>query len=230
MLIVASLACSALDDTPTATAAKAPTKAAAATATSAPATAKGLFQDDFSNSKNGWAISENDNGSAAYLNGEYVFKLKRSKWMKWTTTPDEKDYTNVHLEVTVKDLSTDKTTLPGFGFICNFQDNDNFMYAGAAIDGVHALARKVATKTEVLSDPNKNNEWVVSKDITKNASSYRLGLDCTSTGMTMYVDGKKVASVNDTSFKGGAVGLFILSFDKANAEVHYDDFAVTQLK
>lgn len=235
VLMLAVLACSALSPeapTPTAMpAVKVPTSKPAATnapaATTAP-TSKALFQDDFSSSKTGWSVNANDNGSAEYLNGEYVFKVKRAKWLKWSTSPDDKDYNNVHLEVSAKDTSATKDALPSFGFICNYKDNENFFYAGMAVDGVYAIARKINGETKLLTDTK--NEWINSKDITKNASSYRLGADCTPKGVTLYVDGKKIASVSDSSFTSGLAGMFILTFDVANAEVRFDDFAVTQLK
>ena len=42
--------------------------------------------------------------------------------------------------------------------------------------------------------------------------------------------GKTVASVDDTTFTTGQVGLFAQSFDQANAEIHFDDFVVTKLQ
>lgn len=235
VLMLAVLACSALSpEAPTPTAmpvVKPPTSKSAATigpaATTAP-TSKALFQDDFSSSKTGWEVSSNENGSAEYLNGEFVFKVKQAQWLKWATSPDEKDYNNVHLEVSVKDTSATKDALPSFGFICNYKDNENFFYTGMAVDGFYAIARKINGETEILTDTE--NAWVNSKDITKNASSYRLGADCTPTGVTLYVDGKKIASVSDSSFASGLAGMFILTFDVANAEVRFDDFTVTQLK
>jgi hypothetical protein len=227
MLIVTTLACSVLSPeapTPTA-AAKVPTSKPAAT--TAPVS-KALLQEDFASSKSGWSVNANDNGSAEYLDGEYVFKIKRTKWLKWSTTPDDKNYSNVHLEVSVRDTSADKTTLPSFGFVCGYQDNNNFYYVGAAVDGAYAIARKINGETKILTDAK--NEWAISKDIAKNMSSYRLGADCTPSGVTLFVDGKKIASVSDSSFSSGLAGLFVLTFDKASAEVRFDDFAITQLK
>lgn len=226
MLIVTTLACSVLSpEAPTPTTAKVPTSKPAAT--TAPV-AKPLSQDDFASSKSGWSVNSNDNGSAEYLDGEYVFKIKRTKWLKWSTTPDNKDYANVHMEVSVRDTSADNSTLPSFGFICNYKDNNNFYYVGAAVDGAYAIARKIDGETKILTDAK--NEWAISKDITKNMSSYRLGADCTPTGVTLYVNGKKIASASDSTFSSGLAGMFVLTFDKAGAEVRFDDFVVTQLK
>ena len=226
LLVSTALACSVLSpEASTPTAAKVPTSKPAAT--TAPVS-KFLVQEDFSSSKSGWSVNSNDNGSAEYLDGEYVFKIKRVKWLKWSTTPDDKNFSNIHLEASVQDTSADKTTLPSFGFVCNYQDNNNFYYVGAAIDGAFAIARKVNGETKILSDAK--NEWAISKDIAKNMSSYRLGADCTPSGVTLYVDGKKIASASDSSFTNGLAGLFVLTFDKASAEVRFDDFTITQLK
>ena len=130
--------------------------------------------------------------------------------------------------MSVRDTSADKTALPSFGFVCGYQDNNNFYYVGAANDGAYAIARKINGETKILSDAK--NEWAISKDIPKNMSSYRLGADCTPSGVTLYVDGKKIASASDSSFTSGLTGVFVLTFDIASAEVRFDDFAITQLK
>jgi hypothetical protein len=63
------------------------------------------------------------------------------------------------------------------------------------------------------------------------ASSYRVGADCGSGRLTLYVDGRQVASVTDNSYGTGRVGLFTWSGDKApSANVTFDDFLLASLK
>jgi hypothetical protein len=73
-------------------------------------------------------------------------------------------------------------------------------------------------------------EWGESP-ITSDVTSYRIGADCGSDGtLTLYVDGQKVDSVNDTTYTSGNVALFAWSGDEMDGtDVSFDDFEMTEL-
>jgi len=49
--------------------------------------------------------------------------------------------------------------------------------------------------------------------------------------VTLYVDGQQIASVSDSSYTAGAVGLLTWSGeDVSTADVTFDDFVVTKLQ
>jgi hypothetical protein len=71
---------------------------------------------------------------------------------------------------------------------------------------------------------------VYSDQIT-NQDSYRVGADCDNGRLTLYVDGKQIASVTDHTYGAGRVGLFAWSGDKASsADVNFDDFLLGSLQ
>ena len=66
--------------------------------------------------------------------------------------------------------------------------------------------------------------------IAENAASYRIGADCGNGTLTLYVDGNQIASVSDTTYTTGRVGVIAWSGDEAPAaDVLFDDFVVTRL-
>ena len=76
-----------------------------------------------------------------------------------------------------------------------------------------------------------NDKWAASNLITKNASSYRVGAACGNGKITLYVDGKQVASVSDSSYTSGYVGLFAWSGENVDAaDVTFDDYVIRSLE
>jgi hypothetical protein len=193
-----------------------------------PAQVSVIYRDDFSSKSSNWVTGSNEAASSDYLNGEYGFKLKRANWQSWSIAPDGKIHSNVFLEVTVKEVSADKEASPGFGLICNYKDNSNFVYAAITKTGYYNIVQKVNGEFKILSDPNGN--WSLSNEIGLNAPSYRIGLDCTPNAVTLYVDGKRIDTISRLTLAGGKAGLLVEDYDKTNVEVRFDDFTITQLK
>ncbi len=55
-------------------------------------------------------------------------------------------------------------------------------------------------------------------------------MDCGKGTLALYVDGQQIASVSDTTYSGGGVGLFTWSGEDATkTDVSFDDFMVAQL-
>ena len=76
-----------------------------------------------------------------------------------------------------------------------------------------------------------NDQWATSDQIVKNATSYRVGADCGSGRMVLYVDGHQIASVSDSTYSRGGVGLFTWSGEEATlTDVSFDDFVMTELR
>ena len=188
--------------------------------------AKPLFEEDFSSEGNGWDKSSGDNSSVDYANGEYVFQVHRTSWFAWANPEGAKlSLSNIHIETTAR--STGAATEPGFGVMCDYVDGDNTYYMGVSSDGYYVIAKTVGSADTVLSH---EDSWTTSDLIPQQASQYRIGADCGNGKLTLYVERKQLASVNDSTFGTGTVGLFVQSFDQADVEVHFDNYVVTPLK
>ena len=190
-----------------------------------PAGPQALFKDDFSDSGSGWSTGDSENSSADYENGEFVIKVKTDKLSAWSN-PDQNSLSNIHIEVTAR--SVGKAQDAAFGIICNYQDNQNFYRLGIGSDGYYAIEKKVDGESTIFT--NDENKWVSSDEIAQNADAYKLGADCGRGKLTLYVDGKQIASVSDSTYTKGDVGLFGLTFDNAGAEIRFDNFLATALK
>ena len=94
--------------------------------------------------------------------------------------------------------------------------------------GEYAIAKATDGESDVFL--TNNDQWAPSDLISVDAASYRVGADCGSGTITLYVDGQQVASVSDASYVNGGVAVFAWSGEEAtNTDVSFDDFVMTQL-
>src|SRR5512138_1993611 len=167
------------------------------------------LHDDFSSSK--WGTATDSDSSVEYSNSTLHMVVQKKNWFVWST-PNDQSYQNVHVEATVINNGTDETT--AFGILCDKQPGSNNFYSvGMTPAGQYAIVKSSDGKSDVFL--TGENQWVASDAIAKNASSYRLGADCGNGSVALYVDGKQVASVSDSTYTSGGVGLFTWSGENA---------------
>jgi hypothetical protein len=184
-----------------------------------------ILDDDFSSAN--WGTGTDTDSSVEYVNDALQVIVYTQNYFVWST-PDDQDYENVHMEVTVTNNNTDPTT--AFGIMCHQQDvSDSFYYFAITPAGQYAIAKAaLGQPTDVFL--TNDDQWQYSDAVTANASSYRIGADCGNGTLTLYVDGQQVDSVSDSSYTNGGVALFVWSGEEANsANVIFDDFLMTKL-
>ena len=192
---------------------------------SQPSTGDVLLIDDFSSAK--WGTGTDADSSVEYASEALQMIVFTKNHFIWST-PDDQDYQNVHLEVTVINNDTDSTT--AFGLMCDQQagEDNSFYYFAMTPAGEYAIAKAAAGQTDVFL--TNNDEWATSDLITKNAPSYRVGADCGNDNLILYVDGQQIASISDSAYTAGGVAVFTWSGEEAaSANVSFDDFAMTEL-
>lgn len=182
-----------------------------------------LLQDDFSSAL--WGTGTDADSSIEYANNALQMQVFTQNYFVWST-PNDEDYDNVHIEVTVINNNTDPTT--AFGIMCHQQVTDSGYYFAITPAGQYAIAKNTVTQKDVFL--TNDNTWDYSDFITPNASSYRIGVDCGNNGtLTLYVDGQQIDSVTDTDYTSGGVALFAWSGEEvASADVSFDDFIMTR--
>jgi flavoprotein len=166
------------------------------------------------------------NSSVEYADNALQMIIYTKNYFVWST-PNDEDYENVHVEVTVKNNNTDPTT--AFGIICHQQvTSDSFYYFAITPAGQYAIAKAAVAQKDVFL--TNNDQWEYSDAVKANAPSYRIGGDCGNGTLTLYVDGQQVASVADTTYTNGGVALFAWSGeDVASANITFDDFVMRKL-
>ena len=183
-----------------------------------------VLSDDFSSVA--WGTGTDADSSVEYANDALQFLVFRTNYFVWST-PNDEDYSNVHIEATALNNSTDSTT--AFGIICQMQITDVSYYFAVTPAGQYAIGRSQLALDDVFL--TNNDEWANSDLIPVNQSSYRVGADCANDGtLTLYVNGTQIASAVDTTYTTGNVALFVWSGEQqSGANVSFDDFQMTRL-
>jgi serine/threonine protein kinase len=185
-----------------------------------------LLEDDFSSSQ--WGTGTDADSSIEYADEALQFIVYKKNWFVWST-PNDEDYQNVQMEVTVLNHGTDMYT--AFGLMCNQQPSSDasFYYFAVTPAGQYAIAKATADQSDVFL--TNNDEWAISSLIPKNASSYRVGAACGNGTLTLYVDGKQIASASDSSYTNGGVAMFAWSAEEpTSTNVSFDDFLMKSLE
>jgi len=176
-----------------------------------------VFQDDFSSGV-GWPVFKLDTVRAHYTMGGYVILNKIKKDVAWSTRSEQ--YANLRVEVTGSRVSG---PLDGgyYGPICRFADGGNYYLFAVGSDGWYGIGKRMAGKMEFLEEGYDSNNAVH----TGNAPNLIRG-DCVGNMLTMWVNGVKVAQVEDSSFSAGAAGLGVGTLSEFDYEVLFDDFII----
>lgn len=181
-----------------------------------------LYQDDFSNENSGWPISADSDKAASYTGGQYLIQAFAANQDVWAHPhdPSETSFTDVSIEVdAAKHSGTDNND---FGVICRFVDDDNFYFLIVASDGFQVIGKYQNGEIIYLSA----DEMQQTDAVKGGSASNHLRADCIGSTLTLYVNGQQVASVTDTSFTSGDIGLTVGTFDEPNASVTFDNFVV----
>jgi serine/threonine protein kinase len=185
-----------------------------------------LLEDDFSARSSNWGTLTDSNSSIEYAEDALHMLIFTKDFFVWST-PNTTDYENVHIEVSVTNNDTDPTT--AFGLHCAQVEDWSFYYFAVTPGGEYAIAKAVTGETDVFL--TNDDKWASSDLIARNASSYRVGADCGSGTLILYVDGQQIDSVSDSAYSVGNVGVFTWSGeDVASADVTFDDFLITSLE
>lgn len=183
-----------------------------------------IFSDDFSYDQ--WGTGTDSDSAVEYVDNALNFIVFTENYFVWST-PDDESYQDIHMEATVINNGTDSTT--ALGLICDKSVDNDFYYVAFTPAGQFAIAEAATGQTDVFL--TNNDEWADSDLIAVNADSYRVGMDCGNGTLTLYVDGVKIASVNDSSYTSGRVAVMVWSGEDVGltTNVSFDDFLMTEL-
>jgi hypothetical protein len=181
-----------------------------------------LFQDDFSKTNSGWSTRNDSGNSMGYKDGAFQIYLT-STMTDLVANAGQSLPADVIIEVDATNAgSTDNND---FGITCRMKDLDNFYFFEAASDGYAVIGMFQNNEMQYLSA-----ESMVPVDgINAGSTLNHIRAECIGSSLKMYVNGKLVAEVTDTTFtSGGDAGLIAGSFDAGGIDIRFDNFVVTK--
>lgn len=177
-----------------------------------------LFRDDFSNKSSGWKRSISDDLTMDYIDGAFTFQIRQPAVEAWST-PGLQLY-DVDIEVDAAHTGSARGTM--FGLICRYQNPDNYYFFLISDDGYAAIGSNVQGERQLLSHPT----MLPFESIHTGSSTNHLEAVCAAESLRFSVNGSLLAEVQDTRFKGGDVGLIVISSDEPGGEIRFSSFGV----
>jgi len=177
-----------------------------------------LFEDDFSDHASGWEIVNNAYELKGYSTGGYMIAVNQNASRAISTT--NLNYSNTIISVEAQKITGGRDTQ--FGLVCRFQDKFNFYAFVISADGYAGIVRVVDGVKELLgSNQFFRVEGILMDDGINEVTAY-----CEADNFTLDVNGETIVTAQDNTINNGDAGLFVETFETAEAAVVFNDFLI----
>lgn len=180
-----------------------------------------LFSDDFEVDSGTWKLGTYNQSELELSYGWLTYTMIEDNWESWDVT-GQVNAADVKMEAYFSNdaAQTENTQ----GFICRYQDDNNFYRITFGNDGYVRIGKRVNGEwtffldgydTSGIIDPTFN--WVEAS--------------CEGNTLRLWIYGELIAEVADpqSSFASGDVGFVVGTFDDPAVIISIDDFVVTSL-
>lgn len=176
------------------------------------------FQDDFSDKSRGWGEYSTENVEKKYEEGEYHILLKKKNWSTWSSI--QGFYSDFILEVDARQVSG---SVGRYGLI--FRKEAGYKYYCFIVDsnGDYTINKSFSEKGGKWETIKA---WTESKHIKKGKEINHLKVIAHGSHIMVFVNDEYLATVTDSSFIKGGVGMIVETYDEPNVHVHFDNFKV----
>ncbi len=213
LLLLAALAC----QVPAVPGAPQPTPTHAPTMTIAPGAL--IFEDDFSDPGSGWERRAAAEGIMDYNAESYRIIANVPQTNFWSTA--KRDLVDVRLEVDEGKLAgPDENRV---GLVCRYT-KENYYFFIISHDGFYAIGLFQDGQTSLLGQSEMQTHEIINRGTSVN----HLRADCVGGTLTFYVNGQKLAEVEDATLTHGDVGLLAGSFSQPGVDILFDNFVAIQ--
>ena len=180
-----------------------------------------LFSDDFESASGTWKLGTYNQSDLDILYGWLTYTMKQANWESWDLTK-KVNADDVKLEAYFYNEVEQTENLQGF--ICRYQDDQNFYKISFGNDGYVRIGKLL------------NGEWTFFVDGYDTTDKIDPGFNwveasCEGNTLSLWIYGDLIAEVTDpdNSFTSGDVGLVVGTFDDPDVVISIDDFVVTSL-
>jgi len=177
-----------------------------------------LYKELFADNTSGWDRVLNDGGIMDYDSGGYRMLIREPKVNYWSTPG--KFFGDVRVEADVTKLNGPDENRAGL--ICRYQGGDHYFFI-ISTDGFYGIGKFIGGQTLLLGQ-----ESMLPADVIQTDGINHLRADCIGNTLTFYVNFTQVASVQDSDFPNGDVGLVAGTFNEPGVDVMFQNFVVIQ--
>lgn len=177
-----------------------------------------LFEDDFADHASGWEVVNNAYELKGYSTGGYMISVNQVGSRAISTT--NLNYSNTTISVETQKITGARDTQ--FGLVCRFQDKFNFYAFVISADGYAGIVRVVDGVKELLGSKQFFRvEGILMDDGINEMTAY-----CESENLKLDVNGETIVTAQDNTIGNGDAGLFVETFETAEAAVVFNDFVI----
>lgn len=180
-----------------------------------------LFSDDFESGPGDWMVGNYNQADLEIIYGWLTYTMKEPKWLTWDVTR-QVDASDVKMQAFFSNDAEQTENMQGF--VCRYQDDDNFYRITFGNDGYLRVGKRL------------NGEWIyfVDEYDTSDAIDPYFNFaeaSCYQNTLKLWIYGELIVEVSDPdkSFANGDVGFIVGTFDDPTVVVSMDDFVVTSL-
>ncbi len=177
-----------------------------------------LFQDKFESNVSGWDRLSNDGGIMDYDSGGFRILIRQPNMNYWST-PD-RNFGDVRVEADVTKLNGPDENRTGL--ICRYQHGDYYFFI-ISNDGFYGIGKFIGGQTLLLGQSTMLPSEFIQKD-----EMNHLRADCIGNTLTLYVNFNQVATVQDSDFATGDIGMLAGAFNEPGVDVLFQNFVVIQ--
>jgi S1-C subfamily serine protease len=176
-----------------------------------------ILYDEFFNNVNNWSLGQLQDAFVDIREGQLTIDLFTENFLVYSTLPDT--YANIGLGV---DISVINPAFDGdFGFICGYQDENNFIGLEISEDSFYSIWAYENDQYISLVD------WTFTDQI-PSEGPYALIAYCGSDLVALGVNEILLAETVYENYKPGLVGLVAGTFESPNLSVGFDNFLIIQ--
>ena len=177
-----------------------------------------IFQDDFSDPNSGWNRAVTTGGETDYADGMYRILVNQPNTDIWALSGLDLD--DVSVEVTALKVGGERDNR--FGLICRAVDDNNFYTFIISSDGFWGIGKVRGADYQLVGMESLQP----SEAIRQGSEENTLRADCWGDKLTFYVNGEKLAEVQDSEFATGDVGFIAGSYGSPGVDIRFDDFTL----
>jgi hypothetical protein len=183
-----------------------------------------LFTDDFSDSRSGWILNENEYGQVSYTDGVLTISSYVPRSL-FESTLDQVFDSGVSINVTAVPLSGPANNEYQFGVGCRIAlDDDGFIsgYYFILLASGHAVIARVDHDTYTVLA--QSEQVFAAAEI---GTPVNMTAICAGSMLMVLVDDQVAAMADDSAYGEGRINLIVQS-NQGSASVQFDDLSVTE--
>jgi hypothetical protein len=177
-----------------------------------------LFADDFTNPNSGWDTWTQNGSVVSYQDGFLRIYVAETQYSFWSRPG--KRYDDALIQVDAVRIAGPEDN--DMGILCRYKDEDNFYAFLISSDGYGGIMKVKDGRYNLLTGDALSYYAAIQTGEKINT----IGAGCVGSTLTLTVNGEQLASVDDSDFAAGEVGVIAGTYGQAGVDIAFDNFLV----